>query len=163
MKLVPNTKVTRCHERGAAYFEFLVVLPVILLLSAAVADFGRALKEYIALQNTAYFVTRVLTTSPGLAEGCYSQLDTGQQATYTRARNIAIELMQKSASLRNQVSNVTIELGFNCSTLPDVGGNRTVAVRLSKPYAPLFARILMLSNFRLNLNTVTTGENLLST
>ena len=48
-----GSRKQRCRERGQSLVETAIVFPILLLLLAAVVDFGRAFDAYIVLTNAA--------------------------------------------------------------------------------------------------------------
>jgi len=56
------------RERGQSLVETAVVLPILLLLVAAIVDFGRAFDAYIILTNAAREGARFGSTNPELSE-----------------------------------------------------------------------------------------------
>ena len=56
------------RERGQSLVETAVVLPILLLLVAAIVDFGRAFDAYIVLTNAAREGARFGSTNPELSE-----------------------------------------------------------------------------------------------
>ena len=56
------------RERGQSLVETAVVLPILLLLLAAIIDFGRAFDAYIILTNAAREGARFGATNPELTE-----------------------------------------------------------------------------------------------
>ena len=62
------------RERGQSLVETAVVLPILLLLVAAIVDFGRAFDAYIVLTNAAREGARFGSTNPELPEDDVKQL-----------------------------------------------------------------------------------------
>jgi Flp pilus assembly protein TadG len=69
----------RRTERGANLAEFAIIAPLLLLLLAGIADFGRAFQTYIVLTNAAREGARM-----GARLSCYSNSST-QRAEYRDA------------------------------------------------------------------------------
>jgi Flp pilus assembly protein TadG len=62
------------RERGQSLVETAVVFPILVLLLAAIIDFGRAFDAYIVLTNAAREGARFGSTNPELIEGEVKQL-----------------------------------------------------------------------------------------
>jgi Flp pilus assembly protein TadG len=62
------------RERGQSLVETAVVLPILLLLVAAIVDFGRAFDAYIVLTNAAREGARFGSVKPTLAEAEVKQI-----------------------------------------------------------------------------------------
>lgn len=73
-KLLPAGIVSVCsgastrHQRGQAIVEFALLLPVLLLITLGVIDFGRGLHAYVALAGAARDGARVGTLYPSTIE-----------------------------------------------------------------------------------------------
>jgi len=63
-----TSKETKRRERGQSLVETAIVLPILLLLVAAVVDFGRAFDAYIVLTNAAREGARFGSVNPELSE-----------------------------------------------------------------------------------------------
>jgi uncharacterized repeat protein (TIGR01451 family) len=50
-RLIPNRPAGKKRSRGQGLVEFALVLPILLLIFAAAADFGRAFYAYVAIEN----------------------------------------------------------------------------------------------------------------
>lgn len=57
---IPSTSRSRPRDRGAVALEFALVLPILLILSMGIIEFGRAYNAVISLQGAAREGARVL-------------------------------------------------------------------------------------------------------
>jgi Flp pilus assembly protein TadG len=106
------------RERGQSLVETAVVLPILLLLVAAVVDFGRAFDAYIVLTNAAREGARFGSVKPTLSEGEVKQivvddvLGSGTNITHMggfTADNVTVE----GQTATSEVVKVTVTYQFD--------------------------------------------------
>lgn len=106
------------RERGQSLVETAVVLPILLLLVAAVVDFGRAFDAYIVLTNAAREGARFGSVKPTLTEGEVKQivvddvLGSGTNITHMggfTADNVTVE----GQTAKSEVVKVTVTYEFD--------------------------------------------------
>ena len=112
------------HEKGAALAELAILVPFLILLVAAISEFGRFFQTYTALSKSTRAAARHLSnhtfaTSQGEATnlavcGQLSCAGVPPLAENLSAANICIQSTQASGSTRTET--VTVSIGGSCAT-----------------------------------------------
>jgi Flp pilus assembly protein TadG len=68
-------RVVACRERGQAVVEFALIVPLLVLLTMGMVDFGRVFYSYEALANAAREGARYCALNPGNASGTQSRVN----------------------------------------------------------------------------------------
>lgn len=126
MRPTPKRATTRwSRERGAALLETAIALPLVLLVSVGIFEFGRAFQTWQVLTNAAREGARVAVLpnpAPGAVEARVSayivagQLPNPATAAVTVDRNAALSIGATTAS----ASVVTVQYPFNFIVLNPV-------------------------------------------
>ena len=125
-------RVLKRRYKGVAIVEFLIALPILMMLIMATAEFGRAFVQYNALSKT-------------LRDG----------ARYVASRSLfgSTGTVVINATLQSQTKNLIVYgnvAGGGAPMLPNfapshvtvaAGGAGTVVVSAVYPYAPIFASL----------------------
>lgn len=135
----------RRDERGVQLVEMAVVLPIFLIMFAAVAEFGRYYYEYTTLAKGARVGTRFLATARtnGLDDPAAKNL-----VVYGNVNGTGSPIISGLTT-----SNVTITR-LNSAGAPQTGGiPKTVGVQITTyKYSPVFDLGKLLNNASLSLN-----------
>jgi Flp pilus assembly protein TadG len=115
------------HERGANLVEMALIMPLLLLLIAAIADFGRAFNSYIVINNAARegarFAGRVYQTNTVdrfirravIQEASNSGLDL-EGVTETTDSQVASIVIEPVWTARVQYHPITVTVEYTIST-----------------------------------------------
>ena len=117
-------------ERGAALLEAAITIPMLLLVSVGIFEFGRAYQTWQVLTNAAREGARLAVLpdpTPGVAEDRVLQYMQAGQLTAATSATIAVNLSTPSSRRRSRA----ISGAFN---------PRTAAGRFFMPAAPTSAR-----------------------
>ena len=98
-----NKAIRRSRQRGAALIEFAFVLPLLILLTVAAVDFGRA-----------FYVKNVL-----------------EQSAQEGVRSFAVRAVSDSATVRNRVLEVANAAGVTVTSLSLQGPDASKQVRVT--------------------------------
>lgn len=109
----------RRRERGQSLVETAIVLPVLVLLLAAVIDFGRVIDAYIVLTNAAREGARFGSVKPSLTVGEVEQIvvddvlgsgtNITQMTGFNAEQNVTVEGQEEGS----EVVKVTVTYQFN--------------------------------------------------
>ena len=112
------------HDKGAAMAELAILVPFLILLVAAISEFGRYFQQYTALAKSTRAAARYLSNHPfstsqtqatNLAVcGQLSCAGVAPLAENLSSANICIESTQATGSTRTET--VTVSIGGNCGT-----------------------------------------------
>jgi len=138
MKHIPNCQSGCRNENGFAAIELTIILPFLLLLIFATAEFGRMLYQYNALNKTVRNASRYLTEKV--------EFDTGVEVITTEVQ-LNVENHIKYGALN---SNIELLPNLAASTINLSLSGDFVTVQISYPWQPLFAD--MFSTFGLGNN-----------
>jgi len=127
MKLIPNCQSGCRNENGFAAIELTIILPFLLLLIFATAEFGRMLYQYNALNKTVRNASRYLTEKV--------EFDTGVEVITTEVQ-LNVENHIKYGALN---SNIELLPNLAASTINLSLSGDFVTVQISYPWQPLFA------------------------
>ena len=127
MKHIPNFKSGCRNENGFAAIELTIILPFLLLLIFATAEFGRMLYQYNALNKTVRNASRYLTEKV--------EFDTGVEVITTEVQ-LNVENHIKYGALN---SNIELLPNLAASTINLSLSGDFVTVQISYPWQPLFA------------------------
>lgn len=147
MNNIQNIQSGGRHERGFAAIELTVILPFLLLLIFATAEFGRMLYQYNALNKTVRNASRYLTENV--------DIDTGVQIVTTEVQ-ANVENFIKYGALN---SSTELLPNLTASTVTISLSGKFVTLNVSYPWQPLFAD--MFSSFGLG-NDINVGFPLVS-
>ena len=132
-------------ERGQSLVELALVLPLLILLLAGVADLGRAFFSYIQITNAAREGARAASRL-----SCY-RLDTTQQAAYADRVRQAIQdevdgAIVDPGDLIIAVSPaISPDPGYRC---PNAG--EKIVVTVSYPYITILSGASRIGNFTMS-------------
>ncbi len=132
---VPRTRGTRGYrkgERGQSLVEFVLVVPVLLLLLAGIFDFGRHFYVRLTLRHAVAEAARFAVTGNQLTDP-----DTGQPMT--RAESIVETIVDRAGDLNVDVNGIRL-------TPPD-GGAPGDVVQISATYRDHFVMAPVLRFF----------------
>ena len=143
-----NRKNSDAGSKGLAIVEFVVVLPICLMLLLVVGEFGRAFMQYNVLTKSARDAIRYVAAnaSPGQT-GTISITGTVQ----TETQNLVVY-----GNTGGTGSAVLPGLTAGAVTVANAGGGN-VSVSVSYPYAPMFT---LIPGFSYGSDTSTSGFNL---
>jgi Flp pilus assembly protein TadG len=112
------------HDKGAAMAELAILVPFLILLVAAISEFGRFFQTYTALSKSTRAAARYLSNHPfstsqtqatNLAVcGQLSCAGVPPLAENLSAANVCIESTQATGSTR--IETVTVSISGSCST-----------------------------------------------
>ena len=112
------------HDKGAAMAELAILVPFLILLVAAISEFGRYFQQYTALAKSTRAAARYLSnhtysTSQDEATnlavcGQLNCAGVPPLAENLSAANICIESTQATGTTR--IETVTVSIGGNCGT-----------------------------------------------
>ncbi|PMJ92579.1 TadE family protein [Vibrio sp. 10N.261.55.A7] len=129
-------------QRGIAAVEFLITVPVLLLIIGAVTEFGNALIEYNTLNKMARNGARYATTEV-TGTATYDQI-----ADETEIKNMVVygttAIGDSSSALIN---------GLSPSDISIVHANQYVTVTINHTYTPITSLFSSGFNFGVPLNT----------
>ena len=127
-----STKSVLSRRKGVAIVEFVIVLPVCLLLMIATAEFGRAFMQYNTLTKSIRFAVRHVASNalPG-----QSGVLTIDGALQTESQNLVVY-----GNTLGTGSVILPGLTTAAVTVADAGGGN-VSISVTYPYAPIFALI----------------------
>lgn len=128
MSTKPNPPARQRHgERGSVLLEAALVMPLIVLLIAGIADYGITLYQYHTLSTANGSAVRQLIVSRGFADPYDGVL--AQYATW--APNLSVQGSQITVSITDSTGTlVTCDKNATCKTLLDgaAGKKATVAI-----------------------------------
>ena len=144
MALLAHLRTLRRDTRGSALVEFTLLAPLLIVLTAGLAEFGLALRQYHVMEKGVRDAARYLNSVP-VHPSCMGFTDTG---TYTWSS--AISDAQKLAIYGSttgstplfkswsDVSTITVDDG-TCQPNPRVNGAPLgqITVTAAAPYADL--------------------------
>lgn len=112
------------HDKGAAMAELAILVPFLILLVAAISEFGRYFQQYTMLAKSTRAAARYLSNHPfstsqteatNLAVcGQLNCTGVAPLAENLSSANICIESTQATGTTRTET--VTVSIGGNCAT-----------------------------------------------
>lgn len=130
----------RRSERGANVVEMAIVLPLLLLLLAGVADLGRAFNTFIIVTNAAREGARIGARLP-----CYSDNAAQRAAVHTAIVNAVIAEAQNSGiALDGSMVTIIPDPASSCA-----GKGNPIRVLVDYDYRTLFVGLIGLDHIRL--------------
>lgn len=110
------------RERGANLVELALILPFLLLLIAAIADFGRAFNSYIVIHNAAregarYAARTIHTTAidPFILQAIYQEA--ANSGLDLQDASVAEITIQPAQALRVEGKPITITVQYTMTTI----------------------------------------------
>ena len=143
-----STKSVLSRRKGIAMVEFVIVLPICLLLMMVTAEFGRAFMQYNTLTKSIRFAVRYVASNalPG-----QTGVVTINGAVQTETQNLVVY-----GNTLGTGSVILPGLTTGAVTVADAGGGN-VSISVTYPYAPIFA---LLPGFIYGGDISTTGISL---
>lgn len=111
------------NERGAALLEAAITIPLILLISVAIFEFGRAFQTWQVLTNAAREGARIAvingTTDEQIETRVRDYLD-GGGLSLARSESVGVQVQRDVAMGQSNASRITITYPFNFMVLNPV-------------------------------------------
>lgn len=108
------------NERGAALLETAITIPLILLISVAIFEFGRAFQTWQVLTNAAREGARIAviegTTDEQIRTRVRDYLD-GGGLSLARSESVAVQVQRDVPMGQSNASQITISYPFNFMVL----------------------------------------------
>lgn len=133
-----SMKARKTNQQGASLVEMALILPLLVLILAGVADLGRAFHDYIVIHNASREGARYASHFPPINT---ANIDTTKQVAANEAVNSGVTI---------PVNQVEVVPTYASNTLAQ-GNPVTVTVRYG--FRPIFTRIIGLNVITMTART----------
>ena len=109
------------HDKGAALAELAILVPFLILLVAAISEFGRFFQQYTTLAKSTRAATRYLSNHPfPTSQAQARNLAVCGQLSCTGVTPLAPNLSAANVCIEStgspKIETVTVSIGGNCAT-----------------------------------------------
>lgn len=126
---VPSLRhVVRCDEDGAAATEFAIVLPVLLLLLAAVIDFGLLFTAQIGLSNAAREGVRAVAVSDDDANAAALEAFTARRFADPLPNDAGFLEVVEDCAGPDTTARVRVRASYDLLLLPLPGDRQSITL-----------------------------------
>ncbi len=135
------------RQRGLAIVEFTIVLPILLILLLAVAEFGRAFLQFNGLTRAVRDSARYVAANA--LNGASQTIDVSTNAAvYAAAQNLVVY-----GHITNSGSALLPGLVPNDVTITNPAGTSDITVNVSYTYQPMLGPVLPMLGYGADLAT----------